>query len=222
MLNRIRLRRTNGWLSAGEFLGQRVMEALQKGDWRGADYIKNGDGQGGREIESDIIVDLCFGKLKARGRRQIWRINPWVDDPYELIHPPLNHEYLLLPVEPIPKSFWKDYVFASGSGESHFEFVENSVRCYDEWWEEVELMDPTQPPERRGRPARYDWAKVQAWLAERLMDEGGIGPDFTQARLCQEASQWMQDNNMGDPSASTLADQVRKAVAAHKRGKTKT
>jgi hypothetical protein len=189
---------TGAWLPAGRFLGSRLRAFFDNG----------GQPPDAGSVESNILIDLKCGRLQARGRRlTLEPLPPASADPLIPgdVRPVVHH------VEPIPESFWDDLIWHSGrEGHTEAAFDCCRFRCGDEVWSDVEIFAAARNV--GGRRPTYAWADFEAKALERLEDEGGFGPEWTQSALEREMAAWCLHQWGKEPAESLIRAHVKRAV----------
>jgi hypothetical protein len=158
-------------------------------------------------VESNILLDLKWGRLEARGRRMTLEpLPPEKRDPLIAGHV----RVVLHEVEPIPASFWDDLIWHSGrEGHTEAAFDCCRFRCGDEVWSDVEIFAAARNV--GGRRPTYAWADFEAKALERLEYEGGFGADWTQSALEREMAEWCRARWGAEPSESLIREHVKRA-----------
>jgi len=170
-----------------------------------------------------LVAALRTGTIRARGRKTRFAIlgHGFVNDEGEMI-PADRFEWgpEASEVVPVPNDFWSDFVLL----EAPFSLAVHGFDCAfdlrfgrfgigDVAYVEVEILSLIGT--RAGRKAAFDWDRFSLHALDILAEEGGLHPDYRQARLENAMSDWCEANWEKVPSEASIRRRVKSAERAY-------
>ena len=170
-----------------------------------------------------LLSALCMDTIRARGRKTSYEISApgFVNDEGEMI-PADTIEWgaEASEVVSIPNDFWSDYVVV----ENSYSLAVHGFNCAmdfrfgrfgigDVAYVEVEILSLSRT--RAGRKTAFDWDRFSRHALDILAEEGGLHPDYRQARLESAMSDWCEANWEKIPSEASIRRRVKSAEQAY-------